>query len=228
MNRNHEAFQLWDRGKFNEAVQLLMEEINDNTKNSDSYYNLATMFILGKKYEDAKAILETAIEKYPDNPIFVYAFGNLYYETEDYSLSLAYFNQVIQFKETPLKKDAMVMVGQNHLALNQPKKALVYFLSAYEADKLDLTLILLIGNTLMQIGSFKEAKEYFELSIEQAPQNDEAWFKRGVVGMVLEEDASVFQPYFNKSKELNFSRYEERIKQLTAIESIVNNQKDND
>lgn len=226
MNRNHEAFQLWDKGEFNEAIQLLVEEINENTENSDSYYNLATMFILGKKYDDAKVIVETAIEKYPDDPIFVYAFGNLYYEIEDYSLSVTYFNQVIQFNETPLKKDAMVMIGQNYLALNQPKKALAYFLSAYEKDKLDMTLIMLIGNTLMQTGSFKEAKQYFELSIEQAPQNDEAWFKRGVVGMVLEEDASVFQPYFKKSKELNISRYEERIKQLTAIENIVKNQQD--
>ncbi len=118
------------------------------------------------------------------------------------------------------------MIGQNYLALDQSKKALVYFLSAYEDDKLDMTLILLIGNTLMQVGSFQEAKKYFELSMEQAPQNDEAWFKRGVVGMVLEEDLNSFQSFFNKSKELNPSRYEERIQQLTAIETIVKNQKD--
>ena len=226
MERNHKAFQLWEQGEFNQAIQLLMEEINDNPDNSDSYYNLATMFILGHKYDDAKAILETAIEKYPNDSIFIYAFGNLYYELENYQVSLNYFEQVTQFQETPLKKDAMVMIGQNYLALDQSKKALVYFLSAYEEDKLDMTLILLIGNTLMQVGSFQEAKKYFELSMEQAPQNDEAWFKRGVVGMVLEEDLNIFQPFFNKSKELNPSRYEERIKQLTAIESIVKNQKD--
>ncbi|MDN5373144.1 MAG: hypothetical protein PWR19_2190 [Carnobacterium sp.] len=226
MERNHKAFQLWEQGEFNQAIQLLMEEINDNPDNSDSYYNLATMFILGHKYDDAKAILETAIEKYPNDSIFIYAFGNLYYELENYQVSLNYFEQVTQFQETPLKKDAMVMIGQNYLALDQSKKALVYFLSAYEEDKLDMTLILLIGNTLMQVGSFQEAKKYFELSMEQAPQNDEAWFKRGVVGMVLEEDLNIFQSFFNKSKELNPSRYEERIQQLTAIESIVKNQKD--
>lgn len=226
MERNHKAFQLWEQGEFNQAIQLLMEEINDNPDNSDSYYNLATMFILGHKYDDAKAILETAIEKYPNDSIFIYAFGNLYYELENYQVSLNYFEQVTQFQETPLKKDAMVMIGQNYLALDQSKKALVYFLSAYEEDKLDMTLILLIGNTLMQVGSFQEAKKYFELSLEQAPQNDEAWFKRGVVGMVLEEDLNIFQSFFNKSKELNPSRYEERIQQLTAIESIVKNQKD--
>ncbi len=226
MERNHKAFQLWEQGEFNQAIQLLMEEINDNPDNSDSYYNLATMFILGHKYDDAKAILETAIEKYPNDSIFIYAFGNLYYELENYQVSLNYFEQVTQFQETPLKKDAMVMIGQNYLALDQSKKALVYFLSAYEEDKLDMTLILLIGNTLMQVGSFQEAKKYFELSLEQAPKNDEAWFKRGVVGMVLEEDLNIFQSFFNKSKELNPSRYEERIQQLTAIESIVKNQKD--
>ena len=228
MERNHEAFQLWEQGEFNKAVQLLMKEINDNPDNNDSYYNLATMFILGHKYDDAKVILETAIEKYPNDPIFIYAFGNLYYELEDYQISLNYFNQVIQFIGTPLKKDAMVMIGQNYLALDQSKKALVYFLSAYEEDKLDMTLILLIGNTLLQLGSFKEAKKYFELSMEQAPKNDEAWFKRGVVGMVLEEDASVFDHFFKKAKELNPKKYEERIKQLTAIESIVKNQGNND
>ncbi len=226
MNRNHEAFQLWEKGEFNEAIQLLIEEINDNPTNSDSYYNLATMFILGKKYEDAKAILETAIEKYPENSIFVYAFGNLYYEIEDYSTSLTYFNQVIQFTETPLKKDAMVMIGQNFLALNQSKKALAYFLSAYEEDPSDITVILIIGNTLMQTGSFKEAKRYFELSIEQVPKNDEAWFKRGVVGMALKEDNHSVKQYFDKAKELNPITYGKRIEQLQSIEAVMKNQEE--
>lgn len=226
MNRNHEAFQLWEKGEFNEAIQLLIEEINDNPANSDSYYNLATMFILGKKYEDAKAILETAIEKYPENSIFVYAFGNLYYEIEDYSTSLTYFNQVIQFTETPLKKDAMVMIGQNFLALNQSKKALAYFLSAYEEDPLDLTVILIIGNTLMETGSFNEAKHYFELSIEQAPKNDEAWFKRGVVGMALKEEDNSVKHYFDKAKELNPITYGKRLEQLQSIEAVMKTQKE--
>lgn len=225
MNRNHEAFQLWEKGEFNKAIQLLMEEINDHPANSDSYYNLATMFILGKKYEDAKVILETAIEKYPEDPIFVYAFGNLYYEIENYQTSLEYFNQVIQFSETPLKKDAMVMIGQNFLALDQAKKALVYFLSAYEEDKLDMTVILFIGNTLMQLGSFKEAKQYFDISIDKAPQNDEAWFKRGVVGMALKEEQDSVDEYFNKAKELDPITYKERIEQLKAIEVMMKNQK---
>ena len=226
MNRNHEAFQLWEKGEFNEAIQLLIEEINDNPANSDSYYNLATMFILGKKYEDAKAILETAIEKYPENSIFVYAFGNLYYEIEDYSTSLTYFNQVLQFTETSLKKDAMVMIGQNFLALNQSEKSLAYFLSAYEEDPSDITVILIIGNTLMQTGSFKEAKRYFELSIEQAPKNDEAWFKRGVVGMALKEDNHSVKQYFDKAKELNPITYGKRIEQLQSIEAVMKNQEE--
>ncbi|MEK6189458.1 MAG: tetratricopeptide repeat protein [Carnobacterium alterfunditum] len=226
MNRNHEAFQLWEKGEFNEAIQLLIEEINNDPANSDCYYNLANMFILGKKYEDAKAILETAIEKFPEDPIFIYAFGNLYYEIEDYSTALSYFNQVIKFNETRLKKDAMVMIGQNYLALNQSKKALVYFLSAYEEDKLDIALILLIGNTLMQLGSFKEAKMFFELGIEQAPQNDEAWFKCGVVGMALKEEVDSLKKYFDKAKELDPIKYEERTKQLQAIEVIMKDQKE--
>ncbi|WP_035053500.1 tetratricopeptide repeat protein [Carnobacterium pleistocenium] len=226
MDRNHEAFQLWEKGKFNEAIQLLIQEIDDNPANSDCYYNLATMFILGKKYEDAKAVLETAIEKYPENPIFVYAFGNLYYEIEDYTTALTYFKQVSQFDETSLKKDAMVMIGQIYLALNQSKMALAYFLSAYEEDKLDKTLILLIGNTLMQLGTFEEAKKYFELSIEQSPQNDEAWFKRGVVGMALKEEVDSLKQYFDKAKELDPVKYEERTKQLQAIEVMMKNQKD--
>ena len=226
MERNHKAFQLWEQGEFNQAIQLLMEEINDNPDNSDSYYNLATMFILGHKYDDAKAILETAIEKYPNDSIFIYAFGNLYYELENYQVSLNYFEQVTQFQETPLKKDAMVMIGQNYLALDQSKKALVYFLSAYEEDKLDMTLILLIGNTLMQVGSFQEAKKYFELSLEQAPQNDEAWFKRGVVGMALKEEDHSVKHYFDKAKELNPITYGKRLEQLQSIEAVMKTQKE--
>lgn len=221
MNRNHEAFQLWEQGNLNEAIQLLFEEIEEQPKNSDSYYNLATMLILAKKYADAQAVLEMALQEKPGHPELLYAFGNLYYQQERYTESLVYFTQVFQHPQTGLKNDAARMIGQCYFSLQNPKKALVYLLMIKTENEPDSSLFLLIGNCLMQTGNFNEAKDYFEKVMEITPENDEAWFKRGLIGMALNEPPAIFEDFFKQSSTLNPNSHQERIQQLKAIEAMV-------
>ncbi|MEG0289443.1 MAG: tetratricopeptide repeat protein [Carnobacterium sp.] len=221
MNRNHEAFQLWEQGNLNEAIQLLFEEIEEQPENSDSYYNLAMILIVAKKYADAQAVLETALQKKPEHPTLLYAFGNLYYQQERYTESLVYFTRVFQHPQTGLKNDAARMIGQCYFSLKEPKKALVYLLMVKIENEPDSALFLLIGNCLMQTGHFDEAKDYLEKVMEITPDNDEAWFKRGLIGMALKEPPTVFEAFFKQSSTLNPNSHQERIQQLKAIEAMV-------
>jgi tetratricopeptide (TPR) repeat protein len=223
MNQNHKAFQLWGNGQLNEAVQLLFEEIEKNSENSDAYCNLASILILAKKYEDAQVVLETALKKDPKHLELLYTFGNLYYYKNNAKKALDYFFKVFNGNKISLREDATIMIGQCYLVLTNPEKALVYLLLAHENNKKDNSVILLLGDCMMQISHFNEAKNYYIKSLELSPDSDEALFKRGLVGAVLKEKSEVFTSFFEKSKELNPKKYEERLYQLKNIESFISN-----
>ena len=77
MDENLKAFELWDKGEYSEAIQVLFNQIEENPENMASYYNLANMLLVAKKEEDAKAVLLVANEKSPNHPEILYAFGIL-------------------------------------------------------------------------------------------------------------------------------------------------------
>ncbi|MEG0497331.1 MAG: tetratricopeptide repeat protein [Carnobacterium sp.] len=224
MNKNHHAFQLWENGQLNEAVQLLFEEIDRNEENRDSYCNLASILILAKRYDDAHAVLETALKKYQNHADLLYTFGNLYYHKNNPIKALEYYNQVFNGNEKNLKNDATIMIGQCHLLLNEPKKAMVYLLTAYENDENDTSLNTLLGDCMMQTNHFKEAKNYFMKALEQSPDNDEVLFKRGLVGAALKEKPMIFNDFFEKSKKLNPEKFIKRLHQLKDSEAFVSSQ----
>ncbi len=224
MNKDHHAFQLWENGQLNEAIQLLFKEIDRNEENSNSYCNLASILILAKKYDDAQAVLETALKKYQNHVELLYTFGNLYYYKNNPIKALEYYHQVFNGNETNLKNDAMIMIGQCHLLLNEPKKALVYLLTAYENDGKDSSLIILLGDCMMQTNHFEKAKKYFMKALEQSPDNDEVLFKRGLVGAALKEEPEIFNDFFERSKKLNPENYIKRLQQLKDSEAFVSRQ----
>lgn len=133
MDENLKAFELWDKGEYSEAIQVLFNQIEENPENMASYYNLANMLLVAKKEEDAKAVLLVANEKSPNHPEILYAFGTYYYQIEDYPQGIHAFLAVFQ-QDTYLKKDSLVMIAQCYIALGNPQKALVYLLTAEEID----------------------------------------------------------------------------------------------
>lgn len=227
MNQNHKAFQLWKNGQLNEAVQLLFEEIENNNENSDSYCNLASIFILAKKYEDAQVVLETALEKEPNHVELLYTFGNLYYQKNNPTKALIYFNQVLNGNGNSFKNDAVVMIGQCYLLLNEPKRALAYLLTAHEKNEKDSSILTLLGDCMMQINHFKQARQYYTKAYDLSPDNDEILFKRGLVGAALKEKPEKFNLFFEKAKTINPENYQKRLQKLKEIEVFMSSQQNN-
>lgn len=225
MNRNYEAFRLWESGETNAAVALLFKEIEEHPESSDSYCNLASMLISAEHYGEAGAVLHTAMEKHPNHPSVLYAFGNFYYQQQKYPEALENFSHVFESAETDLKNDAAIMIGQSYAALQQPQRALAFLLTAYTKDSDDLTVILLIGNCFIQTGAFEDAQPFFEKAVQLSPENDEAWFKRGLASMALEEEPSSYQLFFQKAAELNPADQQIRMEQMEEIKKMIKNQK---
>lgn len=220
MYENLKAFELWDKGEYSEAIQVLFNQIEENPENMASYYNLANMLLVAKKEEDAKAVLLVANEKSPNHPEILYAFGTYYYQIEDYPQGIHAFLAVFQ-QDTYLKKDSLVMIAQCYIALGNPQKALVYLLTAEEIDGTDSDVLIVMGNTFMQIEDYKQAQEYFKKVTEVTPKNAEAWFKRGLTSLVLNEEKKLVESYFNQSMELDPVFYQKNRQQLAEIQAFI-------
>lgn len=113
------------------------------------------------------------------------------------------------------------MLGQSYLALEQPKKALVYLLTAFQLDETDSELALLLGNAFLQTEAFKEAYTYYDLTSKLNQENNEAWFKKGLMGMVLGNEKETIEADFQKSQELNPGYYQQNLTKLEEIEAFL-------
>lgn len=78
-------------------------------------------------------------------------------------------------------------------SIRKSSKALVYLLTAEEIDGTDSDVLIVMGNTFMQIKDFKQAQEYFKKMTEVTPKNAEAWFKRGLTSLVLNEEKNLLK-----------------------------------
>lgn len=224
MERNHQAFQLWEKGKVQEAIELLFFEIENEPNNRDSYYNLASILTLSHKYDDAEAVLETAIEKYPDEDMFLYAFGNLNYKKEEYQKAVDYYKKIKKLKNNTFKKEITLMLGQSYFAMNQPKKALVYLLQIEMTSNDDSTLLMMIGNCFLQTGFFKEAESRFKQVSEIEKENSDAWFRLGICSYAKSNKEKA-EFYFEQAKQIDPSHFIELLTQFKEIEQLLYNDK---
>lgn len=78
----------------------------------------------------------------------------------------------------------------------------------------------------MQIKDFKQAQEYFKKMTEVTPKNAEAWFKRGLTSLVLNEEKKLVESYFNQSMELDPVFYQKNRQQLAEIQAFIQKNED--
>lgn len=224
MDWNQQALSLWNEGRGNEAVTALFKAIEQQPNDPDSYYNLIQLLIAGDKFADAAGVLETAQEKFPRNVSFIFTKGNWHYEQQQFSEALACYEDVFQRKEHTLAGEATVMLGQCYLALKQPKLALVYLLEAEVLFPGEENIWLMMGDALLQTGSFSDAGRYFNKVIIADETNAEAWFKKGLTKRTLNHDPDGVNECFRKARELDEELFLSFVKQIKNIDDELKNE----
>lgn len=218
MNWNQKALLSWNEGKANEAISTLFKAIEQQPNDPDGYYNLIQLFIAGKKFADAKGVLDLAQEKFPGKDQFVYAKGNWHYQQQQYKEALKEYEDVFHHRDSPLAGEATAMMGQSYLALRQPKQALVYLLEAEAQFPEDRAIWMMIGDALLQTQSFSDAGRYFNKVITADDSHAEAWFKKGLTKRALNHNSDEVKECFKKSKEANEEMYLAFVSQLKDVD----------
>lgn len=226
MDLNQKALSLWNEGKASEALETLFKAIDEEPNKKEGYYNLVSLLIAAKKFADAKAVLDTAGEKFPEEESFLYAYGNWHYQQNNYTNALDSYVQVFGKPDSFFKGEAAAMIGQCYLALQQPKLALAYLLEAEVHHPKDTTILLMLGNSLLQTESFLDAERYFGKVIALDEKSAEAWFKKGLALRARQQDPEEVKVCLQKAKQLDPEKFLTYAQQLKEIESVVTKKED--
>lgn len=205
------------------AAQLthqLVAKIDADPHNYHHYYDLATLLVEGKSYEQAEELLMKAlgIFKTADQDVLdtlKFGLGNVYYAAEEYDKAIKIFQEIDDQK---LQSEAYIMLAQSYMAKGDNKRAMVFALSAQSTRQKDPVVNQMIGDNLLALGNFSQAADFYDLALKAEPQNGKANFNRGLVAMVLGED---FEDYFKKAKQYDPTYFKNGQQKLKDIEKFV-------
>lgn len=205
-------------------VGKLVDAIDANPTQVQNYYDLGALLTRLNSHEQAEELFMKALGLFKGQSKAVnllnYGLGNLYYEAGKYQDAIKYYNQI---DDNNLKADAYLMLAQSFTQMKDYKRAIAYGLTAHDLRKQDPEINLVMGDALLAIGNFKQAKEFYDDILKRHPGRADTQFNRGLVAMVLGED---YVDYLKQAKQLNPDYYERSEKRIDDIQKALNKQRD--
>jgi tetratricopeptide (TPR) repeat protein len=225
--RNYTKKREQEEKKARKLIHNLVQKIDHEPKNYRHYYELATLLVEGKDYEQAEELLMKALGLFKDSPIDVidtlkFGLGNVYYAAQEYDKAIKIFQEIDDDK---LQGEAYAMLAQSYMAKGDNKRAMVFALSAQSSKRDDPSINEMIGDNLLALGNFAQAGEFYDQVLKVEPQNGKANFNRGLVAMV---NGEAFDQFFKVAKQSDPDYFDQGQKKLKDIEKFVqlNHQKD--
>lgn len=206
--------------KADETLHKLVKDIDDNPHNYQTYYDLGAFLVELHNYTQAEELMMKALGLFADRSkkakeTLTYGLGNVYYAAGEYDKAIAQFNGL---SNGDMKTDAYIMLAQSYMAKEDYKHAVVFALTAQGFRRQDPEVNYLLASSLLSLGNFKEAANFYDKVLQAKPYDGKANFDRGIVAMVLEED---FKKYFDLAKKNDRKYFEKGQKRLADIEKFI-------
>lgn len=202
-------------------VHKLIQAIDEHPDKVNNYYDLGSLLTRLNDYEQAEELFMKALgifEAKGDRSaidLLNYGLGNLYYEVGKVDKSIALYNKIADKK---LKADSYLMLAQSYMKKGQHKQAVAYGVTAHELRPDDPEINQVLGDSLLALGEFKEAKKYYDTILRRHPGRADTQFNRGIVAMVLGEP---YQDYLTQAKQLDPAYYQKSEQRLADIEKTL-------
>jgi len=208
-------------------VHELVVKIDKHPDDYHNYYELATVLVEGKDYQQAEELLMKALGLFSKSDqsvtdLLKYGLGNVYYAAEEYDKAIEIFQTIV---DPQLKVKAYVMLAQSYMAKGDNKRAMVFALTAQSESRDDPEVNKLIGDNLLSLGNFQQAGEFYDLALKVDANNGQVNFDRGIVALVNDEN---YQEYFEKAKKFDPDYYEKGQQRLQDIEKFIQLNKNSD
>jgi len=215
-----------DKAKQQALVHELVTKIDAHPEDYHAYYDLTVLLTAGQDFEQAEALAMKALGKFKDSPqaadLLRYALGNVYYQAESYDKALPYYQQITDPK---LKNDAYMMMGQTLMNQHDYQHALVWAITAQEAQPQRADTNLLVADVLLALGNNQQASDYYQKTLVVDPKSGKAAFNVGLTAMVL---GKPYAKWFDQAQKLDADYFKKHQQQLTDIEKMLANQAPDD
>lgn len=188
-------------------VHRLVMAIDEEPDKFNNYYDLGALLTRLNDFEQAEELFMKALgifEKKNDAKavnLLNYGLGNVYYSVGKINEAIKQYNKIDDAK---LKADSYLMLAQSYMKQKNYQQAVAYGLTAHDLRPQDPEINQAIGDSLLALGEFKQAKNYYDLILKRHPGRADTQFNRGLVAMVLGEP---YQDYLNQSQQLDPDYY---------------------
>lgn len=151
-------------GNFEETIRYARLHLTSGCKlisgNAEIYKKMIDAYIaLQKPKEEILALIDEALEVYPEEPTFAYCKGEIYLQAQQYEKADLYLHQALVFAKQPRDEHSMdifvayekylyASLGKLELKKNCQDKAIGYFLDALQKGRYDKELFLLFYQNL--------------------------------------------------------------------------------
>ena len=202
--------QLYDEGKVEQAIHLLIKKIDQHPQQVANYLQLSTYLIEQGSLDQAQKLLEQAQHLVKEPQELNYNLAVCYYMQGDFDKALALLDQIPNDDLTLYQK------ALTYLKLGQGQKALAYALTI---KKIDERIQELLGDIWLSLGENQQAQQMY-LAIPDNKKNAKVYFLLGVT--TLEKDRDQAQKYFAQAKQMDAKYYQQAMNQYASIMEMLN------
>lgn len=202
--------QLYDNGKVDQAIHLLVKKIDQKPQNIENYLQLSTYLIEQGSVDQAQQLLEQAQHLVKKPQELNYNLAVSYYMQGDFDKALALLDQIPNDDLTLYQK------ALTYLKLGQSQKALAYALTI---KKVDDKVQELLGDIWMSLGENAQAQQAY-LMIPKDRRTAKIYFLLGV--STMEKDRTQAEAYFAKAKAMDEKYYKRAMDQYASIMKMLN------
>lgn len=202
--------QLYDEGKVDQAIHLLVQRIDDKPQSVDNYLQLSTYLIEQGSLDQAQQLLEHAQHLVKKPKELNYNLAICYYMQGDFDKALNLLDQIPNDDLTLYQK------ALTYLKLGQSQKALAYALTIKNIDERAQELL---GDIWMSMGNNDMARQMY-LKIPLEKRTAKIYFLLGV--STLEKDRTQAKEYFDRAKKMDEKYYKRAMDQYASIMKMLN------
>lgn len=202
--------QLYDEGKVDQAIHLLVQRIDDKPQNIDNYLQLSTYLIEQGSLDQAQQLLEYAQHLVKKPKELNYNLAICYYMQGNFDKALNLLDQIPNDDLTLYQK------ALTYLKLGQSQKALAYALTIKNIDE---RVQELLGDIWMSMGNNDTARQLY-LKIPLEKRTAKIYFLLGV--STLEKDRTQAKEYFDRAKKMDEKYYKRAMDQYASIMKMLN------
>ena len=208
---NNKIEKLYNEGKVDQAIHLLIKKIDEKPQNIENYLQLSTYLIEQGSADQAQKLLEQAQHLVKKPRELSYNLAVCYYMQGDFDKALNLLDQIPNDDLTLYQK------ALTYLKLGQSQKALAYALTI---KKIDERVQELLGDIWLSMGEAKQAEQMY-LAIPEDKRTAKVYFLLDVT--TLEKDRDHAEKYFDQAKQMDIKYYHHAMNQYVSIMKMLNN-----